>query len=131
MSHAYWDDTGWGVPPSVDDFSGHQAVMRRAYYGCLSYTDAVLGRLLAALDGSAAATHTATVFMGDRMPVRGSNSGTIKRARDLLLRRLGLGSGADGWQCAPDELERGTHAGSSATRLLTRAGPASAQPRRA
>jgi iduronate 2-sulfatase len=66
MSHPYWDSTGWGVPPSVADFSGHQSLMRRAYYGCLAYTDSLIGQVMDTLDKHpAAAAHTVTVFMGD------------------------------------------------------------------
>lgn len=65
MSHPYWDDNGWGVPPSTADFSGHQSLMRRAYYGCLMYTDHVFGRVLDVLEKSSAAARTATIFMGD------------------------------------------------------------------
>jgi len=65
MSHPYWDSSGLGVPPSAADFSGHQSLMRRAYYGCLSYVDSLIGKVLDVLDTSAAAAHTVTVWMGD------------------------------------------------------------------
>ena len=50
MSHAYFDSGGQGVAFSNDSFTGHQALMRRAYYGCLAYADDLLGQLLDILD---------------------------------------------------------------------------------
>ena len=65
MTRSYVDTGGLGTPFSDSDFSGHQGVMRRAYYGCLSYSDDLVGQALAALEAGGAAPHTAVSFVGD------------------------------------------------------------------
>eukprot|EP00041_Stephanoeca_diplocostata_P039278 m.1606957 g.1606957 ORF g.1606957 m.1606957 type:complete len:672 (+) comp25361_c0_seq28:3645-5660(+) len=65
MSHPYYDTNGQGTPFSDNDFSGHQALMRRAYYGCLSYADNLIGQALAVLESTGADAHTVVSFVGD------------------------------------------------------------------
>lgn len=46
-------------------FSGHQAQMRRAYYGALSYTDDLIGQALDALKAGGADNDTVVSWLGD------------------------------------------------------------------
>lgn len=64
MSHNYFGSDGYGTPFSDKDFSGHQSLMRRAYYGCLSYADALMGKALAMLENGGAAQDTIVTFIG-------------------------------------------------------------------
>ena len=66
MANTYWDSTGFGVPPSPASFDGHQSLMRRAYYGCISYVDDLIGQLVARLDAfPGARENTVVSFTGD------------------------------------------------------------------
>ena len=42
-----------------------QSLMRRAYYGCLSYADSLIGKALAMLEDGGAAQDTIVTFIGD------------------------------------------------------------------
>ena len=72
MHAQYLDDSGFGVSfaaqnSSGADFVNHQDVVRRAYYGCISYVDGLIGDLLAALKAvPGAESETAVVFTGDQ-----------------------------------------------------------------
>lgn len=66
MSTNYWSDDGSGDPPRSSKFTGHQSLMRRAYYGCLSYADHLIGRVMDTVDALPQLTaSTAVVFLGD------------------------------------------------------------------
>ena len=71
MSATYFDSTKFGLPFSQqsgahNNFTNNQAAVRRAYYGCISYVDGLIGDLLQALKDGGAEQHTAVVFTGDR-----------------------------------------------------------------
>eukprot|EP00056_Hartaetosiga_gracilis_P012982 m.210119 g.210119 ORF g.210119 m.210119 type:complete len:630 (+) comp13779_c2_seq20:127-2016(+) len=66
MSHAYFDDNGWGVPLSQGGYwVTHQAEMRRAYYGALNYVDGMIGKALEILDERGVANDTIVMVTGD------------------------------------------------------------------
>ena len=65
MSHPYYDSSGAGTPFSDKDFTGHQSLMRRVYYGCLGYTDDLIGQALAMLDAGGVTGNTVVSFIGD------------------------------------------------------------------
>lgn len=70
MGSTYFDDTDFGVPfpeqnQKQHNFTNNQAALRRAYYGCISYVDSLIGELLQALKDGGADNHTAVVFTGD------------------------------------------------------------------
>ena len=65
MSSQYIDTNGFGTAFSNTSFNGHQALMRRAYYGCLGYVDSLIGQVLAVLDKKQVADVTAVSFIGD------------------------------------------------------------------
>eukprot|EP00656_Telonema_subtile_P007510 TRINITY_DN13522_c0_g1_i2.p1 TRINITY_DN13522_c0_g1~~TRINITY_DN13522_c0_g1_i2.p1 ORF type:complete len:562 (+),score=89.18 TRINITY_DN13522_c0_g1_i2:201-1886(+) len=65
VSHNYFDTTGAGTGFSADSFDGHQALMRRAYYGCISYVDDLIGQALGLLERSGAADDTVVTWIGD------------------------------------------------------------------
>jgi iduronate 2-sulfatase len=70
MAATYFDSTNFGLPfPQQNDhrsnFTNNQADVRRAYYGCISYVDGLIGELLQALKDGGAEQHTAVVFTGD------------------------------------------------------------------
>jgi iduronate 2-sulfatase len=66
MSRQYFDTDGFGTPFSDKDFSGHQALLRRAYYGCISYVDDLIGQLVTTLKELGAFEDTIVTFIGDR-----------------------------------------------------------------
>jgi membrane-anchored protein YejM (alkaline phosphatase superfamily) len=45
--------------------TGHQSLMRRVYYGCLSYVDNLIGQALAMLDAEDVASSTVVSWIGD------------------------------------------------------------------
>jgi len=65
MSRQYFDTDGFGKDFSPQDFSGHQALLRRAYYGCISYVDDLIGQLIATLKELGAWEDTIVSFIGD------------------------------------------------------------------
>ena len=65
MSTQYIDSNGLGTAFSNNSFNGHQAMMRRAYYGCLGYADDLIGQVLDALDDGGVADSTVVSFIGD------------------------------------------------------------------
>ena len=67
MGSTYFDTDGFGVPfpeqnQGPHNFTNNQATVRRAYYGCISYVDSLIGELLQALKDGGAEPHTAVVF---------------------------------------------------------------------
>jgi arylsulfatase A-like enzyme len=71
MGSTYFDTNSFGVPfpqqnQRAHNFTNNQAAVRRAYYGCISYVDSLIGDLLAALKAGGAEQHTAVVFTGDQ-----------------------------------------------------------------
>lgn len=80
MSHPYWDTSGWGVPPGSGVgayFSGHQAEMRRAYYGAISWIDSLIGRALAKLDDGGLRNETVVAVTGDHVRPRIPSCGSL------------------------------------------------------
>ena len=70
VASTYFDTTNFGVPFEQQDnqrsnFTNNQAVVRRAYYGCISYVDGLIGELLQALKDGGAEQETAVVFTGE------------------------------------------------------------------
>lgn len=65
MSVNYLDTDGQGTAFNTSNFAGHQAQMRRAYYGALAYTDDLIGQALQALGDGGAANDTIVSFIGD------------------------------------------------------------------
>ena len=69
MHAQYWDDRDFGVPLPMQNstsakFVNQQDVVRRAYYGCISYVDGLIGELLETLRVGGAEQDTAVVFTG-------------------------------------------------------------------
>jgi hypothetical protein len=70
MASTYFDTTDFGLPFQQQDtrrsnFTNNQATVRRAYYGCISYVDGLIGELLQALKDGGAEQETAVVFTGE------------------------------------------------------------------
>jgi len=65
MSTQYLDSDGLGTAFSNNSFNGHQALMRRAYYGCLGYADDLIGQVLDLLDDGGVTDSTVVSFIGD------------------------------------------------------------------
>jgi hypothetical protein len=67
MSHAYFGSDGYGTAFSDSDFSGHQSLMRRAYYGCLGYADNLIGHALDMLADRGVEDSTVVSFVGGEL----------------------------------------------------------------
>lgn len=68
MGHPYWDTNGQGTPLGTGEgayFSGHQSEMRRAYYGCLSYVDDLLGSAINMIDDNGLQNETVIIWSSD------------------------------------------------------------------
>ena len=66
MSRQYFDTDGFGTDFNQSDFSGHQALLRRAYYGCISYVDDLIGQVITRLKDLGAFEDTVISFIGDQ-----------------------------------------------------------------
>ena len=67
MSHPYYDTNGWGVPPGQGVgayFSGHQAEMRKAYMGAISYVDDLMGHGIKMLEDTGVYNDTVVMVTG-------------------------------------------------------------------
>eukprot|EP00039_Didymoeca_costata_P031474 m.34908 g.34908 ORF g.34908 m.34908 type:complete len:665 (+) comp8803_c0_seq1:68-2062(+) len=65
MSHAFVNTNGVGVPLGTDYWTGHEAEMRRAYYGCLSYVDDLLGSAVKMVDDNNLTDSTVVIWTSD------------------------------------------------------------------
>ena len=70
MASTYLDTTNFGLSFAQQNshrsnFTNNQATVRRAYYGCISYVDGLIGELLQALKDGGAEQETAVVFTGE------------------------------------------------------------------
>ena len=110
MGSTYFDTDGFGVPfpeqnQGPHNFTNNQATVRRAYYGCISYVDSLIGELLQALKDGGAEPHTAVVFTVRSFATASQASHCVFGSR---FQKRSCGQGDHGWHLGEHDVRRAT-----------------------